>query len=44
MRKEKRKKRKEKRKKRKKKNKKRKEKNGVFRGHYVIASSLPPEQ
>ena len=23
---------------------KRKEKNGVFSGHYVIASSLPPEQ
>ena len=26
------------------KRKKRKEKNGVFRGHYVIASSLPPKQ
>ena len=24
--------------------KKRKEKNGVFSGHYVIASSLPPER
>ena len=23
---------------------KRKEKNGVFSGHYVIASSLPPER
>ena len=27
-----------------KKRKKRKEKNGVFSGHYVIASSLPPER
>ena len=30
--------------KRKEKRKKRKEKNGVFSGHYVIASSLPPER
>ena len=28
----------------KKRKKKRKEKNYVFSGHYVIASSLPPEQ
>ena len=35
-------KRKEKRKKKKKKKRKTKEKNGVFSGHYVIASSLPP--
>ena len=33
----------EKRKEKKKKEKKR-EKNGVFSGHYVIASSLPPER
>ena len=31
-------------KKRKRKKKKEKEKNGVFSGHYVIASSLPPER
>ena len=31
-------------KKEKKKKKKEKEKNGVFSGHYVIASSLPPER
>ena len=30
--------------KKKEKRKKRKEKNGVFSGHYVIASSLPPER
>ena len=30
--------------KRRKKKEKRKEKNGVFSGHYVIASSLPPER
>ena len=30
--------------KRKKKKEKRKENNGVFSGHYVIASSLPPER
>ena len=30
--------------KRKEKKEKRKEKNGVFSGHYVIASSLPPER
>ena len=30
--------------KRKEKRKKKKEKNGVFSGHYVIASSLPPER
>ena len=38
---------KEKRKKKKKKEKKKRkkiEKNGVFSGHYVIASSLPPER
>ena len=34
----------EKKKKEKEKRKKRKEKNGVFSGHYVIASSLPPER
>ena len=31
-------------KKRKEKRKEKKEKNGVFSGHYVIASSLPPER
>ena len=31
-------------KKEKKRKKKKKEKNGVFSGHYVIASSLPPER
>ena len=31
-------------KKKEKKEKKKKEKNGVFSGHYVIASSLPPER
>ena len=30
--------------KRKEKKRKKKEKNGVFSGHYVIASSLPPER
>ena len=34
----------EKKKKKKKKKRKKKEKIGVFSGHYVIASSLPPEQ
>ena len=31
-------------KKEKKRKEKRKEKNGIFSGHYVIASSLPPER
>ena len=31
-------------KKKEKRKKKRKEKNGVFSGHYVIASNLPPER
>ena len=35
---------KRKKKRKEKKKKKRKEKNGVFSGHYVIASSLPPER
>ena len=34
----------EKKKKKKEKKKEKKEKNGVFSGHYVIASSLPPER
>ena len=37
-------KRKEKRKEKKKEKKEKKEKNGVFSGHYVIASSLPPKR
>ena len=35
---------KRKKKKKKEKEKREKEKNGVFSGHYVIASSLPPER
>ena len=35
---------KKKKKEKEKKRKEKKEKNGVFSGHYVIASSLPPEQ